>query len=78
MRIDYVVASRTCFGTGVVSWLVAEDALERAVALARDAVSAWAFVVMLLHRMIAGALGAADLSFGDRAFPREVFHRVAA
>ena len=57
--------------------MVAENTLEHAVAFARDAVSPWAFVVMLLHRMIAGTFRAADLSLRDGAFPREVFHGVA-
>ena len=78
LRIDYVVTTRAYFGTGVVPWLVAENTLEHAVTFARDTVSAWAFVVMLLHCMIAGTLRTADLSFRNRAFPREVFHRVAA
>ena len=68
LRVDYVVTTRACFGTGVVPWLVAENTLEHAVAFARDTVLAWAFVVMLLHRMIAGTLRTADLSFRNRAF----------
>ena len=78
LRVDYVVTTRACFGAGMMTWLVAEDTLEHTVAFAQEAVSAWAFIVVLLHRMIASTLRAADLSFRDRALPREVFHRVAA
>ena len=74
MRVDYVVTTRACFGTGVVSWLVAENTLEHAVAFARDTVSAWALVVVVLQCMIAVALRAANLAFRDWAFTGEVFH----
>ena len=77
MRAYYVVTSGACFGTGVVSWLVAEDTLKHAVALAGDAVSTWAFIVMFLHRVVTIAFGAAYFPFWDWTLPGEVFHGVA-
>ena len=58
--------------------LVAEDALEHAIAFAGDAVSAGAFVVMFLHGVVAVAFRTAHLPFWNWAFPSEVVHGVAA
>ena len=77
MRVDYVVATRACFGTGVVTSLFAQDALEYAVALAGDAVVTWAFIVVVFQRVVAVALGASNFAVGYGAFPCKVVHRVA-
>ena len=77
LRVDYVMSARACFGPGMVACLVAKDALEHAVALARDAVSTRAFVIVFLHRVVAVAFGASHFPFWNWAFSGEVFHGVA-
>ena len=78
LRVDYVVSSRASFRSGVVSWLVAEDTLEYAVTFAWDAMSAWAFIVVVLQRVVTIAPGASYFSFWNGTFPSEMVHRVTA
>ena len=78
LRVDYVVSSWACFRSGVVSWLVAEDTFEYAITFAWDAMSAWAFVVVILHRVVTIAPGASYFAFWDGTFPSEMVHRVTA
>ena len=58
----------------MMACLVAKDTLERAVALAGDAVSAGALIVVVFHCVIAVALRALNLAFGYWAFPGKVLH----
>ena len=72
MCVDNVVASWACFGSGVVSRLFAEDALERTIALAGNAVIAWALIDVFLHGMVAVTSGAAYFPGRNRTFLGEV------
>ena len=60
----------------MVACLVAKDALEHAVALARDAVSTRAFVIVFLQRVVAVAFRTAYFPFWNWAFSSEVLHGV--
>ena len=74
MCIYNVVASWARFGPGVMACLVAKDALERAVALAGDTVSAGALVIVVFHCMIAVALRTPYFAFRYWTFPGKVLH----
>ena len=62
----------------MVTRLVAEDALEHAIAFAGDAVSSRAFIIVFLHRVVTVAFGAAHFPLWNWTFLSEVFHGVAA